>query len=318
MANNLAVIENKAPAVHVPSFSFSDMQAMATSFAQGGMFGSNNPHAVLSLMLVAQAEGKHPAQIMQDYHVVSGKPAKKADAMLRDFIGSGGRVEWHELTDEIADATFTHPQGGSVRITWDDKRVAQAQLGGNAMHKKYPRQMKRARCVSEGVRTVFPGATGGFYVPEEVADFDDKPRPEPKRARNITNEVTDDKRAKAEAWVADHVTEIMETDDPEGLADRTAKAAAKLEKDHPDLFEKVVEAWMARRERDAEPTDETPAWAEKVAAIEAEIDECTSIKALNGLEADFDKHSAALPDDVEQSVRKKFAAKRKTLGKDEE
>lgn len=40
---------------------------------------------------------------------------------------------------------------------------------------KYPRQMLRSRVVSEGVRTVFPSATGGLYVPEEVADFDDPP-----------------------------------------------------------------------------------------------------------------------------------------------
>jgi hypothetical protein len=44
------------------------------------------------------------------------------------------------------------------------------------MYKKYPRQMLRSRCVSEGVRTVYPAATSGMYVPEEVQDFDE-PRP---------------------------------------------------------------------------------------------------------------------------------------------
>jgi hypothetical protein len=58
------------------------------------------------------------------------------------------------------------------------------------MWKKYPRQMLRARVVSEGVRTVFPMATSFMYVPEEVAEFEDKgatsepiaPRAEGKRA----------------------------------------------------------------------------------------------------------------------------------------
>jgi hypothetical protein len=51
-------------------------------------------------------------------------------------------------------------------------RATKAQLGGKDMWKKYPRQMLRSRVVSEGVRTVYPGATSGLYVPEEVRDFD--------------------------------------------------------------------------------------------------------------------------------------------------
>lgn len=285
MANNLATIEPRAV---VPAFTFHDMQNMATAFARGGMFGSQDPHAVLSLMLVAQAEGKHPAQIMQDYHVVQGKPAKKADAMLRDFIGSGGSVKWHELTDDVADATFSHPQGGSVRITWDNDRVQQAGIGGNPMHKKYPRQMKRSRCVSEGVRTVYPGATGGFYVPEEVADFDDAPaKPEPRKVRAVT----DDKRAKAEEWTAAHVAEVAVTDDPEGLAQKTAGAVAKLETQFPDLFDRVADAWAARKqeggaqmeaETDAPPSDGVAAW-------KAQIDACETLSALGKCEAEFMK-----------------------------
>ena len=149
------------------------MFRMAKAIAASKLFGSEDPNAVFTLMLLAQAEGKHPGLVMRDYHVIKGKPAKKADAMLVDFLASGGTVEWHRLDDEEADATFSHPAGGSVRIAWDSARVKQADIGGNPMHKKYPRQMKRARVISEGVRTVFPGATGGLYVPEEVADFDE-------------------------------------------------------------------------------------------------------------------------------------------------
>ena len=176
----------------VPTFSMGEMERVAVAIAKGGLFGSNDPNAVLTLCMLAQAEGKHPALILQNYHIISGKPAKKADAMLVDFLGAGGRVEWHELTDDIADATFSHPAGGSVRISWDKARVAQAQIGNNPMHKKYPRQMLRARTISEGVRTVFPGATSGMYVPEEVADFADvtparaaPPMPQPTRARDM-------------------------------------------------------------------------------------------------------------------------------------
>ena len=43
------------------------------------------------------------------------------------------------------------------------------------MWNKFRRPMLRSRVVSEGVRTVFPAATSGFYEPGEVQDFDDKP-----------------------------------------------------------------------------------------------------------------------------------------------
>lgn len=154
-----------------PQFNVSDMERIARAFAASKLFGVQNADQALALCLVAQAEGRHPATAAQDYSIIQGRPSKKADAMLRDFIANSGKVEWHTLDDTMADATFSHPQGGSVRISWDMKRAQQAQLGGNAMYKKYPRQMLRSRTVSEGVRTVCPGATSGMYVPEEVQDI---------------------------------------------------------------------------------------------------------------------------------------------------
>ena len=124
-------------------------------------------------MAIAQAEGKHPAIIARDFNIIQGRPAKKAEAMLRDFVQGGGHVEWHQLDDTIADATFAHPQGGTVRISWDLPRAQKAGLVGKAgdMYGKYTRAMLRSRCVSEGVRTVGPFATSGVYTPEEVREM---------------------------------------------------------------------------------------------------------------------------------------------------
>lgn len=152
----------------------SDIERMARAFAVSKLFGVTNPEQAVALCLIAQAEGRHPASAAQDYHIIQGKPAKKADAMLRDFLANGGKVEWHTLDDQSADATFSHPAGGSVRITWDMDRAKMAGLA-TPMWKKYPRQMLRSRTVSEGVRTVFPMATSGMYVPEEVQDFEPAP-----------------------------------------------------------------------------------------------------------------------------------------------
>ncbi len=148
-----------------------ELQTMAAAIAKSGLFGAKTPEQALTLMLVSQAEGRHPALAARDYDIIQNRPAKKAEAMLRDFLEGGGKVEWHHLDDTVADATFSHPSGGSVRIDWTIKRAIAAGLGGRDMWKKYPRQMLRSRTVSEGIRTVCPMATSGMYVPEEVHDI---------------------------------------------------------------------------------------------------------------------------------------------------
>lgn len=148
--------------------SFSEIERMADSMARAQLFGKQTSQQILSLMLIAQANGQHPAAAARDYDVIQGRPSKKAEAMLRDFLLAGGKVDWHAYTDAKCDATFSHPQGGSVRVDWDMARMRNAGISNDAMYKKYPRNMLRARCISEGVRTVCPVATGGLYAPEET------------------------------------------------------------------------------------------------------------------------------------------------------
>jgi hypothetical protein len=158
-------------AIVVHQHDVSEIERMARAIAASKLFGVQNAEQAITLCLVAQAEGRHPASAAQDYHIISGRPSKKADAMLRDFINAGGKVQWHALDDTVADATFSHAAGGTVRISWDFARAKKAGIK-NPMWDKYPRQMLRARTVSEGVRTVYPMATSGMYVPEEVSEFD--------------------------------------------------------------------------------------------------------------------------------------------------
>ena len=151
---------------------YADMQHMAVSIARSGLFGVRTPDQALALMLVSQAEGRHPALAARDYDIIQGRPSKKAEAMMRDFQTAGGKITWREMSDTAAIAEFTHPSGGSVTVKWDMEMAKRAGLADKDMWKKYPRQMLRSRCVSEGVRAVFPAATSGMYVPEEVRDFD--------------------------------------------------------------------------------------------------------------------------------------------------
>jgi hypothetical protein len=151
------------------------IERMAVSVARSGLFGVKTPDQAMALMLIAQAEGLHPAIAARDYHVINGRPALRADAMLARFQAAGGKVEWGEYTDTKVVGKFSHPSGGSVEIAWTVKMATDAGLTRNPTWKSYPRQMLRSRCISEGIRTVFPGVVVGTYTPEEVQDMDPTP-----------------------------------------------------------------------------------------------------------------------------------------------
>ncbi len=150
----------------------SDIEKMATAAAQSRMFGFKNKDEAMSIMLLCQAEGLHPAIAMRDYHVIQGRPTLKADAILARFQQAGGKVAWLKLTDQEVSGTFSHPQGGDATITWTFEAAKKIGLTGKDNWQKYPRAMLRARVVSEGVRTVYPGVVVGVYTPEEASDME--------------------------------------------------------------------------------------------------------------------------------------------------
>ena len=156
------------------------VERMALAVAKSGLFGVKTPDQAMALMLIAQAEGLHPAIAARDYHVINGRPTLKADAMLARFQAAGGSVRWHEYADQRVVGTFTHPQGGNVEVTWTLEMASAAGLTKNPTWKSYPRQMLRARCISEGIRTVFPGVVVGTYTPEEAEDAGHAPAPVPR------------------------------------------------------------------------------------------------------------------------------------------
>lgn len=157
-----------------------ELQVMAKAMADTGMFGFKKPNEAFALMLIAQAEGRHPATIAQDYDVIQGRPALKSVAALARFQQAGGKVEWIESNATAAEATFSHPLGGSLTVRWTMERATAAGLTGKDNWRKFPDQMLRARCASEGPRAVFPACLNGMYIAEEVMDFDP---PAPKQSK---------------------------------------------------------------------------------------------------------------------------------------
>lgn len=241
----------------VQLYGVNDLQVMAKAMATTGMFGFKRPEEAFALMLIAQAEGKHPATIAQDYDLIQGRPALKSVAALSRFQHAGGSIQWHERTDVLASATFSHKLGGDVTITWSIERARAAQLTGKDNWKKFPAQMLAARVVAEGVRACFPACLNGFYLAEEVQDFE--PRTEPtKRQQAPRMEVTQAPPvdlvdpAERDALLADlkayGVTrdQLAEVMGATKLKDMTAKQFAALDAMRHEL-----------QERSNEPTQET-------------------------------------------------------------
>lgn len=147
---------------------YSEMERMAVTVAKSNLFGVKDKDQALALMALCQAEGIHPMTAVRDYHIINNRPSLKAETMLARFMQNGGKVQWVTLTDQKAEATFSHPQGGTVTLDWTLDRAKTAGLLGNQTWQKYPRAMLRSRLISEGVRTVAPGIVQGVYTPDEL------------------------------------------------------------------------------------------------------------------------------------------------------
>lgn len=151
-----------------------DMSNLSVAFAKSGLFGYKSSSEAFALMAIAQANGLHPAKAAERYHIIQGRPAMKADAMLSAFQEAGGKVRWVKRTDTECILHLEHPQGGELDVKWTMERARKAGLTGKSTWQQYPAQMLSARCVSEGVRALFPACLSGMYTPEEVQDFDTK------------------------------------------------------------------------------------------------------------------------------------------------
>lgn len=154
---------------------FQDMENMAGAIVKSGFYGFKSVDQVMAIMLVAQAENKHPATVVQEYDIIQGRPALKSQAILARFQLAGGKVKWNEVSRTKCSGTFTHDAGGSLTVEWTIDMAKQAglyRLGSG--WEKYPEDMLRARVISRAVRSLYPACILGQYSVEEVQDFDPK------------------------------------------------------------------------------------------------------------------------------------------------
>lgn len=289
--------ETRNPVIH---YGFAEIERMANYVAKSGMFGIKTPEQGVALMMLAQAEGLHPMIAARDYDIIQGRPSKKAEAMLRDFQRAGGAVQWHELTDSVARATFSHPQGGSVTIDWTLDRAKKAGLGNKDMWTKFPRQMLRSRCVSEGCKTVWPSATSGMYTPEETQDF------LPQSPRDITPQTGNQISAN------DRLQALQGDFDKQG--NQAAKKSQKAASEAPDGIEQASSQasspwiWIAASGQFRE-FHNSAAWLETLRAglHKKSADECTELMSrMNDTFNALMEHDRAAVEEAQAMINERF------------
>ncbi len=173
---------DKALARPVGEIPMAEMERIATAIAKSNMFGMKSVDQALVLCLIAQAEGRHPVTVAQDYHVIQGRPSLRSEAILARFQLSGGQVEWVKSTALECKAIFTHERVEKpVPVEWDIQKAAKAGLSKKDNWVNYPDAMLRARVITEGVRRTWPAVFCGFMSVEEAMDMDDKLQSAPGR-----------------------------------------------------------------------------------------------------------------------------------------
>lgn len=155
--------------------SMDELYAFADVAVRSRFYGFKSAEEMLPLMIIAQSQGRSFTSVVEEYSVINGRPALKSESMLARFQKAGGHIKWTELTDTRCAAIFSHPQCDPVEIDWDMDRAKAAGLSGRDMWRKFPRNMLKARVISDGVRTAYPACLGGVYTPEELGDIDPAP-----------------------------------------------------------------------------------------------------------------------------------------------
>lgn len=207
-----------------------DMSNLSVAFAKSGLFGYKSSSEAFALMAIAQANGLHPAKAAERYHIIQGRPAMKADAMLSAFQEAGGKVRWIKRTDTECKLHLEHPQGGELDVSWTIDRANKAGLTGKSTWKQFPAQMLSARCVSEGVRALFPACLSGMYTPEEVQDFRKDDGDAGATVPEFVEATVDDVPAQEQAEAVE--AEVVQPEPPQAPAQPAApKAGTQAQKD---------------------------------------------------------------------------------------
>ncbi len=171
---NGSAVATRGGAAVAQVFSVEDIEVMARRLVESKLFaGIDTVQKAFTLMMLCQADGLHPIQVVRRYDIIQGRPAMKSSAIQAEFQARGGLIEIVELTDKIARARFSHPrlQPKPIEMSYTWEQATKAKLTGKDPWLQNPQDMLWWRLVSKTVRKIDPGIVAGVYSSEEVEDM---------------------------------------------------------------------------------------------------------------------------------------------------
>ncbi len=186
MGNN----EVSVSTVNLMPQTFGEKYKMAQILSQSGLIpqGLNTPEKVCVALQWGHELGLSPMVAVNNVAVINGKPTLSADimgAVVKRSPEYGG-IEWIKNSDTEAECKILRilPNGKTEsivsRFTIED--ATKAGLAGRDVWRKYPKRMLKHRCLSYGLKDMFPDLLAGLYTPEEMESI----TPEQPAERNVT------------------------------------------------------------------------------------------------------------------------------------
>ena len=149
---------------------------MASVLCKSGLIpsGLNSPEKVFVALQWGHELGLSPMVAVNNVAVINGKPTLSADIMSAIVKRSPeyGGIEWVEMSNKKAECKITRilPNGEKETQTssFSIEDAEKAGLLGKDVWKKYTKRMLKHRCLSSGLKDMFPDLLAGLYDPEEM------------------------------------------------------------------------------------------------------------------------------------------------------
>lgn len=140
------------------------------------------PADIIWAMDIGDALGVPYTQVMQSMVVARGKMTMSADLMGAIVRRAGHKLRIHEEGNSVtASIVRADDPDYEFTVTWDEKKAREAGLWGNrGPWTQYPRQMLRARAITEVCRQGASDAlAGNVYTAEELTSEPQRPQEHP-------------------------------------------------------------------------------------------------------------------------------------------
>jgi hypothetical protein len=155
------------------------IERIGSAMEKSGLTGGDRPGIGVVYAMAAMCENKSPIQVIREYHVIQGKLADDADALLAKFLAKPGtKRKIISRTPELASIQLTTPDGETqtFSFSWEEAKQERFVYGkGKELKDNWatPRgrmQMLWARVISDGVRAMDPGIACGIKTAAEIED----------------------------------------------------------------------------------------------------------------------------------------------------